>query len=108
MTRVFLTQTAMVDLTRGYIHVMQFAPEMVRLWLEYRQQQLASLAIKAYRCSLAHENQGFDNEIRELKFGRGKASARVLFTISHQCVTILHIQPMVMPIPFTEDITLPF
>jgi plasmid stabilization system protein ParE len=40
-----------------------------------------SLAVIPSRCPLARENQYFSQEIRQLLYGRGKTTYRVLFTI---------------------------
>jgi len=48
------------------------------------------------RCSLARENNNFSQEIRQLIYGRGRNSYRVIFTILEAqdmtTVRILHIR----------------
>jgi plasmid stabilization system protein ParE len=40
-----------------------------------------SLSVMPSRCSLARENQYFSKEVRQLLYGRGKNTYRILFTI---------------------------
>jgi hypothetical protein len=48
------------------------------------------------RCPLARENQYFSKEIRQLLYGKGRNSYRILFTIAESedvpAVRILHIR----------------
>lgn len=59
-------------------------------------QAFESLSEMPKRCSLARENQYFSLEIRQLLYGRGRNSYRILFTIVEgkevSTVRILHIR----------------
>jgi hypothetical protein len=44
------------------------------------------------RCPLAPENEFFSQEIRQLLYGKGRGRYRVLFTISGNTVSVLHIR----------------
>lgn len=57
---------------------------------------IESLSQLPKRCPLARENQYFSQEIRQLLYGRGRNSYRILFTVLEEqegaIVRILHIR----------------
>jgi plasmid stabilization system protein ParE len=57
---------------------------------------IASLSQMPKRCPLARENEHFSQELRQLLYGRGRNSYRVIFTILEgqeiSTVRILHIR----------------
>jgi plasmid stabilization system protein ParE len=65
-------------------------------WYSGLLQAIESLSEMPNRCSLARENQYFSQEIRQLLYGRGRNSYRILFTIfeaqDRLTVRILHIR----------------
>ena len=66
-------------------------------------QAIESLSTFPRRCSIAPENGLFAHEIRQLLYGRGTSVYRVLFTITGDTVSVLHIrhsaQNMLEPLP---------
>jgi plasmid stabilization system protein ParE len=65
-------------------------------WYSGLLQAIESLSQMPKRCPLARENQYFSQEIRQLLYGQGRHSYRVLFTILEgqniSTVRILHIR----------------
>jgi plasmid stabilization system protein ParE len=63
-------------------------------WYSGLLQAIESLSQMPKRCPLARENKYFSQEIRQLFYGRGRNSYRVLFTIleGQDVVRILHIR----------------
>jgi len=65
-------------------------------WYSGLLQAIESLSQMPKRCPLARENKYFSQEIRQLLYGRGRNSYRVLFTILEgqgmSTVRILHIR----------------
>jgi plasmid stabilization system protein ParE len=45
-----------------------------------------------FRCSLAFENNFFNEEIRQLIYGKGRNSYRIIFTIVDNSVQILFVR----------------
>ena len=45
-----------------------------------------------YRCSLAFENSFFEEEIRQLVYGKGRNAYRILFTIVDDSVQIIFVR----------------
>lgn len=65
-------------------------------WYEELLRAIESLSEMPKRCPLARENEYFSLEIRQLLYGRGRNSYRILFTIVEaeevSVVRILHIR----------------
>jgi plasmid stabilization system protein ParE len=55
--------------------------EKAREWYEGLLKEIASLSSMPKRCPLARENQYFSKEIRQLIYGKGRNSYRILFAI---------------------------
>ena len=92
--RVQVTNTAQADLRRYYRHAAEAAPETASSWLERFEQALLSLQTNPGRCAIAPESQTVPTEVRQLIFGRGSGTYRVLFAICEDDaeVHILHIR----------------
>lgn len=67
-----------------------------RQWYSGLLQAIESLSQMPKRCPLARENEYFSQEVRQLLYGRGRNSYRVLFTILEEqnvsTIRILHIR----------------
>ena len=72
------------------------SPEKAREWYEGLLKAIESLSAMPKRCPLARENPYFSKEIRQLLYGKGRKSYRILFTIAESedvpAVRILHIR----------------
>jgi len=72
------------------------SPTQASLWYSGLLQAIESLSQFPKRCPLARENKYFSQEIRQLLYGRGRNSYRILFTIlelpERATVRILHIR----------------
>ena len=61
-------------------------------WFVGLEEAIASLATFPERCPIAPENTEFPFEVRQLLYGRKPHVYRVLFTIDHETVYVLHIR----------------
>jgi plasmid stabilization system protein ParE len=72
------------------------SPERAGQWYSGLLQAIGSLSQMPKRCSLARENERFSQEIRQLIYGKGRNSYRILFTVLEGqeifTVRILHIR----------------
>jgi plasmid stabilization system protein ParE len=72
------------------------SPAKASQWYSGLLQAIESLSQMPKRCPLARENEYFSQEIRQLLYGRGRNSYRILFTIVEgqdmSTVRILHIR----------------
>jgi plasmid stabilization system protein ParE len=95
--RIEVSSVAEAEADRAFLQLSQVAsPEKARQWYAGLLVAIASLAQMPKRCSLAHENEYFSQEIRQLIYGKGRNLYRVLFTILENgeisTVRILHIR----------------
>ena len=60
-------------------------------WFEELEEAIYSLAEMPSRCGFAPENEEAGFEVRQLLYGRRRHSYRILFTISGETVTVLHV-----------------
>ena len=72
------------------------SPEKAREWYEGLLKAIESLSAMPKRCPIARENQYFSKEIRQLLYGKGRNSYRIILTIAESedvsAVRILHIR----------------
>ena len=70
--------------------------QKARLWYDGLLRAIESLSEMPKRCPLARENEYFSHEIRQLLYGKGHNSYRILFSIVENeelsTVRILHIR----------------
>ena len=95
--RVEISSVAEAEADAAFLQLSQFmSAEKARQWYAGLLKAIASLSEMPKRCPLARENQYFSQEIRQLLYGRGRNSYRVLFTIveadATPTVRILHIR----------------
>jgi len=72
------------------------SPARASQWYSGLLQAIESLSQMPKRCPLARENEYFSQEIRQLLYGKGRNSYRILFTVlegqNMSTVRILHIR----------------
>jgi plasmid stabilization system protein ParE len=92
-----ISSVAEAEADKVFLHLSQVTSSTkASQWYAELLQVVESLAQMPKRCSLARENEYFSQEIRQLLFGRGRNSYRVLFTILEEqevsTIRILHIR----------------
>nr|WP_290226774.1 type II toxin-antitoxin system RelE/ParE family toxin [Trichocoleus desertorum] len=95
--RIEISSVAEAEADAAFIQLSQFmSAEKARQWYAGLLKAIASLSEMPKRCPLARENQYFSQEIRQLLYGRGRNSYRVLFTViegnTASTVRILHVR----------------
>jgi plasmid stabilization system protein ParE len=95
--RVEISSVAEVEADSAFLSISQVLSfEKARHWYEGLLSAIESLSEMPRRCSLARENDYFTKEIRQLLYGQGRSSYRILFTIVEDgnvsTVRILHIR----------------
>ena len=70
----------------------QQAGEAGLRWFQGLRDAIGSLSNMPRRCMLAPEDKVFPFEVRQLLYGNRPHVYRVLFTIEHDTVTVLHIR----------------
>ncbi len=95
--RIEISSIAEVEADNAFLRLSQVtSPIKASQWYAGLLQAIESLAQMPKRCPLGRENQYFSQEIRQLLYGRGRNSYRILFTILDEqnvsTVRILHIR----------------
>jgi plasmid stabilization system protein ParE len=92
-----ISSTAEAEADHSFLQLSQVSsPTKASQWYAGLLEAISSLAQMPKRCPLARENEHFSQEIRQLLYGRGRNSYRVIFTIVEgqdiSTVRILHIR----------------
>lgn len=90
--QVIIQPSAEEGIKEAYYWVRNHSPRNARSWLEGLHQAILSLEQMSLRCSLAFENNFFAEEIRQLIYGKGKNTYRILFTVIEHTVHILYVR----------------
>ncbi len=95
--RVEISSVAEAEVDSAFLLLSQItSPEKARQWYEGLLRAIESLSQMPKRCPLARENKYFSQEIRQVLYGRGRNSYRILFTLVESdemtTVRILHIR----------------
>jgi plasmid stabilization system protein ParE len=95
--QIEISSVAQAEADSAFLRLSQItSPEKARWWYSGLLQAIESLSHFPKRCLLAGEDKFFSQEIRQLLYGRGRSSYRILFTIlegkSLSTVRILHIR----------------
>lgn len=95
--RIEISSVAEAEADNAFLSLSQVtSPTKASQWYAGLLQAIESLFQMPKRCSLARENEYFTQEIRQLLYGRGRNSFRILFTILEgqevSTVRILHIR----------------
>jgi len=89
--RVAIEPPALADIEEAFRWLAERTPERAAAWFHGIVEAVLRLENHPERCPLAPENDEFDEEIRQLLYGRRHGRYRILFTIRQQTVFILHV-----------------
>ncbi len=91
--RVILTARACRDRDAAFDwYAEHYSLDFADRWYAGLQEAVRSLSENPERCGLAHENDRFPFELRELRYGARKNKHRILFTIHENLILVLHIR----------------
>jgi plasmid stabilization system protein ParE len=95
--KIEISSLAEAEADKSFLWMLKIAsPQKTRDWYQGLLKAIFSLSTMPKRCILARENEHFSQEIRQLLYGKGKNSYRILFTILEDqelpIVRILHIR----------------
>ena len=80
--RIEISSAAEAEADSAFLRLSQVtSPVKASQWYSGLLQAVESLSQMPKRCPLARENEYFSQEIRQLIYGRGRNSYRVLFTV---------------------------
>ena len=95
--RIEISSVAEAEADIAFLNLSQVAsPARASQWYSGLLQAIESLSQMPKRCPIARENEYFSQEIRQLIYGKGRTSYRVLFTVLEaqevSTVRILHVR----------------
>ncbi len=95
--RIEISSIAEAEADKAFLQLSQISsPIKASQWYSGLLEAIASLSQMPKRCPLARENDHFSQELRQLLYGRGRNSYRVIFIILEEqdisTVRILHIR----------------
>ncbi len=90
--RVITQPSAETGADQAFRWLYERSPEAAVRWYRGLRQAIESLAEHPQRCPLAPENEQFEEEIRQLLYGRRRGVYRLLFTIEGDTVSVLYIR----------------
>lgn len=83
---------ALAEAEEVCLWIQQYSSANASEWFQGLIEAINSLEKSPQRCSLAPENDTFDEEIRQLLYGKRRSTYRIIFTVSGQTVYILHVR----------------
>lgn len=90
--RVIIEPEALAGIESAYEWIQGYSPERASTWLNGLLDAIQSLSTMPLRCPLALENDYFEEEIRQLLYGKRGRVYRILFTIRDSEVHILFVR----------------
>src|ERR671933_3027228 len=95
--RIEISSVAETEADSAFLWISQVASsEIASHWYKGLLKAMESLSDIPKRCPLARENEYFTKDIRQLLYGRGRSTYRILFTIVEgedvSTVRILHLR----------------
>jgi plasmid stabilization system protein ParE len=95
--RIDFSSVAKAEADAAFLSFSQYTtPERAQDWYQGLIKAISSLQEMPRRCGIAREDALFSQEIRQLLYGRGKSTYRILFTVLDDqlvpTVRILHVR----------------
>jgi plasmid stabilization system protein ParE len=90
--RIVIQPAAQVAMEEAFRWVQERAPARAARWYNGLVEAINSLATFPERCPLAPEANAFDEEIRQLLYGKRADVYRILFTIQQEIVSVLYVR----------------
>ncbi len=101
---VIIQPEAQKGIETAYFWHSNYSPQTARKWLEGLYKKIMSLQQMPFRCSLAFENDFFEEEIRQLIYDKGSKAYRILFTVADYKVYVLFVRHIAQkPLSSLED-----
>ncbi|WP_016951947.1 type II toxin-antitoxin system RelE/ParE family toxin [Anabaena sp. PCC 7108] len=90
--QIVIQPEAQKAIEEAYFWFSNISPYKARVWIEGLYKSILSLEKIPYRCSLSFENEFFEQELRQLIYGKGKTAYRIIFTIVDDNVQIIFVR----------------
>jgi plasmid stabilization system protein ParE len=104
---ILLQPEAVEGMESAYRWIEGDSPRGAHKWVKGLMEAIESLKFLPRRCALAPENEAFEEEVRQLLYGKRAGVYRILFTVQQDTVNVVHIhhsaQQWVTPEAGIED-----
>ncbi len=90
--RVDIHPPALIDAEQAFLEMLRFAPRRADRWMQGLIEAIQSLEEMPMQCPLAPEAEFFQQELRQLIYGKRANASRILFTVQEDTVHVLHIR----------------
>lgn len=90
--RVIVQPEALEGINTAHQWIRAHDSDQATVWVTGLMKAIQSLRIMPLRCSLAFENEYFEEEIRQILYGKQGMMYRVLFTVKEDEVHILFVR----------------
>ncbi len=87
--RIIILPSAKADIKEAARWIRQYSREKAIAWVDGIYGAINSLATYPTRCAVIPLGNAFDEEIRQLLYGKGRDTYRILFTIQDETVYVL-------------------
>src|SRR6266487_941611 len=95
--RIEFTRRALRDIDEAYDWIVRASTRRAGRWYVGLLNRIETLREHPRRCTLAPENETFEEEIRQLLYGRRGGVYRVLFTVEEDRIVILSVRHGALP-----------
>ena len=89
---VLVQPPALEDIESAYQWLAKQTPTKAVEWYNGLVETILSLERNPERCSIAPESSEFEENIRQLLYGKGRSCYRILFIIRGKTVHVLHVR----------------
>ncbi len=89
--RIVVLPSAKADIKEAARWMRQYSREKAQVWVDGIYEAINSLDTFPARCALIPLSDAFNEEIRQLLYGKGREVYRVIFTIQDETVFILRV-----------------
>jgi plasmid stabilization system protein ParE len=90
--RVIIQPVAAGGMREAFRWIARDSPRAAARWFDGLERAIETLAENPGRCPLAPESEFFEEEIRELFYGKRGGVYRILFTVAGDTVSVLYVR----------------
>lgn len=90
--RVEVAEAAKKEIRAAYYWLWSRSPESADNWLDGLEAAIATLSEFPHRCARARESREFDDDVRQLIYGKRRGRYRVLYRVTGKTVQVLHVR----------------
>jgi len=90
--RIEISAEAKAEVRESYLWIFRDSPASAARWRKGILDAIRTLSELPQRCEIAPESRSFHQEIRQLLYGKRPGVYRILFTVEHKVIYVLHVR----------------